>query len=224
MTTAPTKLPFFLIGLIAVAIASIPASASASGWDLDSQSTPLPFTISGQSESRLTTPSGWTISCTGTTGSGKYTSQTTGDIQLRFTGCLTMFGGACTTTGQANGTITTTELEFHNVYLELEPRKPGILITSNEGHFATFVCSGAIWNVSGSLMAEVTIPECSATRETASLSLESPTSGTQKWKQVETTGATYDLAVSKNGSPLETFSFDATLPVTFAEKATMTCL
>ncbi len=209
-----------LLAVLVVACASaLPATASANGWDIDPQSGkfPLTFTVTG-GKMRWTTAS-TIFECTSVTGSGRYETATTGKIELTLHGCFGP-GVACTSLGQPSGTITSSEMEFHNVFLEPEKGKPGILITAKEGRFAAFACNGFAMELSGNgLISEMATPECGKASKTSTQLYEAASAGNQKWMQVETGGTKYDLAWTLGG----TAAFESTTTLTFAEQATVTC-
>jgi len=224
------KLMLLFAGALAVfAFGALPSMASAAEWsvDLETGTFPTPITSTGGVTS-LTSALG-TISCETVTGTGQYTTATTGDIQFLFHGCKKVSNGeVCTTTGQSAGTITTTNLLFHNSMLEATPTgKPGILITSNAGHFATFVCGGIFTvKVEGNgIMGEVTSPTCSTGtfQKTSTIKFASSGTGNQVWKQVETAGTSFDLTAEGFGLRA-TASEDGEGTTEFTStKAKMTC-
>lgn len=220
------SLLFVLAGFSVIAVASSPAPASGAGWDIDPAGGefPLTFTVSG-GQNNITVET-LTINCTKISGTGKYTAATAGKIEITFSGCIyhNFLGPEpCTTPGQASGNITTTELEFHNVYLEPNAKNPGVLITPREEHFATYKCMGAQWALSGNgLLGALSSPGCGSGAETAAWSFESSAAGIEKWMQIETTGTKFDTTSKTGGGGLTT-SFDAMTTLTFEKEATMTC-
>ena len=224
-----------LLALVVVSglLYALPSMASAAGWDIDpapTEKSPLTFTSSGAKASLVT--AGGNFSCTASSGTGKYTSQTTGNITITFTGCATTFFGfpiTCTSSGQSSGTIKTTEnLVFHNIMIESTAQvaggTPGILVTPNSGHFATFVCAGNTVVVGGTgVIGDISSPKCGETSTTSTLKFEASGVGVQKYTQEETTGTKYDQTSSKNGGAPETASQEAEGKVTFNQAATITC-
>jgi hypothetical protein len=96
----------------------------------------------------------------------------------------------CQTTTTPTGVIHTTPLEFH--LITVTKNVPGILITSNAGHFATFECAGATVSVNGAgILGVITSPACSGKSTEANLSFTSAKAGTQT--HTAWTGVTYDL-------------------------------
>jgi hypothetical protein len=233
--------------LVALVFAALPAVASAKEWHLHNQSNGVPgaFTSAGGASS-LTAEGKQPVKCTSNSGTGKYTTETTGTIELTFKGCTTEISegsGAvnCTTSGQATGVVTTNTAVFHNVELEPNPAiEPlGVLITepvdgSGKGiGFATFVCGGLqTIKVTGNVIGEITSKNCNSMK---SKSMEinfttkaGATNPTQKWEQVTTEGPVYDLTADFTGFPTNTAgvtsAMDAEGTVTFAtDEVTPTC-
>ena len=135
--------------LAALAFAALPAIAAATYPNpyLAENGVPIEsagFTVSGETQTELTTEEGKFVKCSSVTGNGEFSSPETGSITLTFHGCKTTLGIKCTTPGEESGTIMTTTLPFHLKTVDHEGvQKHGVLITPNEGHFATFKCSFA---------------------------------------------------------------------------------
>ena len=206
-----------------------PVDSLGGRWTIDAATLPT-FSSSSEGATKLVPASGFAVECSGASGSGKYTSSTTGNIELTFTGCGTPSSASnnCTNTATA-GKITTTEFVFHNVVLEPTPSPVlGTLITSNAGHFATFTCTiFGIPNkvvVSGNgIIGQVTSPACGTTEVTESKLAFEQTGGSQKWKQVTTTGTSYDLTSSTNGGAAVTAGQEGKGKVTYNQKVKITC-
>ncbi|HET6571318.1 MAG TPA: hypothetical protein VFG58_07515 [Solirubrobacterales bacterium] len=132
---------------VSLSLVAVPAVASASPTvDIEGSTH---FTASGGT-AQLHVPNR-IVHCEAISGEGEFASDegSTGTVQLAFHGCTTTVLGfrvACTTEGQVSKTITTTELEFHVMAHNLEPV---MLITTTEGHFATFVCASPQFEVGG---------------------------------------------------------------------------
>jgi hypothetical protein len=215
----PKKRLVALTVLLAIASAVLPGAASAGGWDIDPQGGkfPLSFTISG-GLTRWSTSS-TILECTSVTGTGHYETATTGKLEISLHGCAAP-NFTCTSAGQTSGTVTTSELEFHNVFLESDKSKLGMLITAKEGRIATFTCNGIGMEISGNgVLSQMTAPKCGETSTTNTELFEASSPGNQKWTQVETAGTTYDLSWTLGG----TMAFLGSTTFTFAEKATVTC-
>jgi hypothetical protein len=225
------KLMMLALAAVSAVFFALPAAASAAPeWDIDSETGALPTFTSAGGTAKLTS-SGFgaflPVECTKNTGTGKYTTQTTSSVTLTFTGC-TQAGNTCTTSGQAAGTIKTTELVSHNIMVESTEQvaggTPGLLITPNNGHFATFVCGSSTFTVGGNgIIGDISSPKCGgAFSKTATVVFETSSSGIQRYMQYETNGSTYDLSTTTS---LGTFTSgeDATGTVTFNQGTKMTC-
>jgi hypothetical protein len=232
--------------LAALAFAALPALASAKEWHLHNQNNTVPgaFTSKGGA-SQLTADGKAPVKCTSNEGTGKYTTETTGTIELTFKGCTTEIAPDnpvnCTTSGQATGVVTTNTSVFHNVELEPNPAIAplGVLITepvdgSGKGiGFATLVCGGLqTIKVTGNVIGEITSKTCnSAKAKTFELNFTTKAGATepvQKWEQVTTEGTVYDLTADFTGFPTNTAgvtsAMDAEGTVTFAtDEVTPTC-
>lgn len=123
------------VGMAALALTAVPGIAAANPH-LDY--TEPHFTVSGDGG---VLRGGANVTCTSMSGTGEFENGKTGTIQFTFHGCKSS-GTNCTTTGQSTGTITTTTLPFHLVTVEHETgTTPAVLITPNNGHYATFKCA-----------------------------------------------------------------------------------
>jgi hypothetical protein len=237
------KMILLALAAVSAVMFAVPAVAAAGEWEIDPASGKFPqsFTAANIGNTTLTQdplnaedkPA--TVTCTGSSGSGKYTTKTTGEIELTFTGCKeSQFGSSCTSAGQATGTITTTNMTFHNIMIDSTAQRPatektkagtaGILITSNAGHFATFNCALFFKiEVTGSgVIGDISAPECGGTSKTSTLKFESTAEGTQKYMQITTEGTKFDLT-STQGGTARTASQDGEGTVTYNENMTMTC-
>jgi hypothetical protein len=154
--------------------------------------------------------------CTSVTGSGEFTTTTTGKLTLSFHGCgENVFGTACTgevPVHEPAGTITTTVLEFH--LIEVENNTPGILITPNNGHFATYTCANGLITkkLGGNGLIGHLASICGgapSTTHTAKFETtnESTPGHTQKWTQITTAGTKYDLTANGTTSALDAAIF-----------------
>jgi hypothetical protein len=226
------KILLLALAAISAAMFAVPAVAAAGEWSLDSASGkyPVSFTSVGEGSTSLTTDSSsLKVTCTGNTGSGKQISATTAEeVTILFTGCTeNLFGSSCKSTGQETGKIKTTDLVSHNVILEASPEVRGVLLTPNNGHFASFVCGGGLVSVSvngNGIIGEMTAPTtCGAVSKTSTLNFVTTAAGTQKWNQVTTTGTKFDLTSSQNGGAAATAGQDGKGTTTFAESMTFTC-
>lgn len=210
--------------LTALALAALPAVASAAPTvDPASGKFPLSFTSTGGA-SELRTEGANPVKCLSNHGTGKYTSGTTGEITLTFTGC-SFEGITCTTSGQTSGTIKTGTSVFHNVYLNSAKTTPGVLITPpTGGTFATFVCGiGTITVTGNGVLGHLQSPGCGVKGKTGTLNF-SATGAIQTYRQVEEAGTIYSLTTSIFGGSPKTSSMVAHGTVTTAEEYTLTCV
>jgi hypothetical protein len=216
--------------LVITAVLALPAVASAGEWDIDSENGALPtFTSTGGITAMTSSGFGafLPIECSKSTSSGKYTTQTTATVTLTFTGCL-QAGNTCTTSGQASVTIKTTELVSHNIMVESTLQTmggtPGLLITPNNGHFATFECGGSKFVIGGNgIVGYIDKPVCAGAFQTvAGVVFRRVASGDQQYKQVTTTGTFYDLSTT---TALGTFTtaWDSAWTRTFNQGVKITC-
>lgn len=183
------KMMLLALSVVSAALFALPAVASATPAHINA---PEAFTISGTETVTLEQDDGLKVEChasTSVTGSGNFENTTTGTIQLLFHGC-TSSGINCNSEGQPSGTITTTVLPFHLVTLS---GKGGVLITSNNGHFATFNCTIFVKKeVTGNgVLGTITSPECGKASKTAAISFAQGATGSQLHPTY--TGTTYQL-------------------------------
>lgn len=223
------KMMLLALGLLALVFAAMPAVASAGAWEIDSKSLPLTFKTAGEhSELRATNEP--TITCTSNHGSGEYTSKTTGNFELTFTGCtgnLGLLHPECHTSGQASGVITTAKSEFHNIYLTDGKTTPGILVTPpTSGVFATIICAGfSNIEVKGNgVVGDLESPKCGASSTTGTLNFTA-TGAVQTYKQNTATGTLYNLTSTTEGggSAVEAAEV-AKGTATYGESVTVTCV
>jgi hypothetical protein len=224
------KMMLLALGLLALVFAAMPAVASAGSPEIDSASLnlgkSLSFTSSGGT-SELKANNEPTVTCTSNHGSGRYTSKTTGELTLTFTGCTSLFGLECHSAGQANGIIVTATSVFHNVYLTDAKTTPGVLVTQpTSSAYTTFACAGfgPTVTVRGNVIGHLTSPKCGATSSTGTLSFTA-TNGVQTYRQSTATGTVYNLTYETGTSGTQVAASEtATATVTFAEAATVTCV
>ncbi len=228
------KILLLALSAISAAMFVLPALATAGEWSLDpaNGSFPVAFNLASIGNTVPVTADGSSLkmTCTSVAGAGQQTTATTSsEVTLTFSNCTeNLFGSKCTSTGQASGSIKTTDLIGHNVILEKGPPEVrGILLTPNAGHFASFICGGGLVSevINGNgIIGEMTAPTtCGAVQKTATVKYESPATGTQKWTQVTTTGTKFALTSSQNGGAATTASQDGERTLTFAQNMTFTC-
>jgi hypothetical protein len=222
--------------MLALAAASVmmfalPAVASAESWNIDwnngDHKKALPFTVAG-SEPKLKTHTGDVVECSSVGGSGSYSTTTTGSIHLSFTGCRDAGTGVtCTSSGSASGTITTTALTFHNIYVTHAGTKgAAVLITPNAGHFATFDCKifgfGPTVKVGGTGVIG-TVESCEPGKSFG-INFQESAPGTQTHTTPTNTLGHYDLTSSRDGAAPVTASQVGTGTVSFTQTVTPTCV
>jgi hypothetical protein len=204
------KLLSLALAAVSATMFALPAVASAEFIHVDKTGA---FTVSGGAGT-LTRVDGNNLSGAGVTGTGSFATTTTGKVNLTFTGVkATSLGVHCQTKGTPTGVIHTTELEFHLITVTKDV--PGVLITPNAGHFATFECAGAETKVTGAgILGVITSPVCGGKSVEAALSFASEKAGTQK--HTTWTGSTYDLETTIFGVKA-TSSVDMTATVKFTD-------
>jgi hypothetical protein len=224
------RLIILALAAISAAFLVPPAVSSAAEWDIDSETgAPPMFTTAGGATKLSSSGFGafLPIECTTSTGIGKYTTQTTASLTLTFTGC-SQGGNSCTTSGQTAGTIKTTELVTHNIMIESTAQvaggTPGLLFTPNSGHVGTFACGSSTFVVGGNgIIGDIGSLKCGGGfQKTATVTFATSSSGNQRYKQVETAGASFDLTATTN---LGTFTYgeDRIETMTFNQGIKMTC-
>ncbi len=200
----------FAAALSVLAFAALPAVASAFTttpvFSLEEgKSFPQEFSGTGGAGVLYRQGSGTTVNCTSSTVTGKVTDPHTGSLSVLFHGCTeSLLGSKCTTSGQASGDIATTTLEFHTVYLKpADPEKPherpGILITDNAGHSATFTCAGGLVKIEvrGSVLGTMTAPAFKEFSNSTTLDVSATAEGQQHTETVE--GESFGLESRQNG-------------------------
>ncbi|HET9197050.1 MAG TPA: hypothetical protein VFN92_02180 [Solirubrobacterales bacterium] len=217
------------LAVVSAAMFALPAVASAGEWVADN-ATGKTFSVTKVTNPVLRASNGDVVTCTGLTGEGSYTSTTTGNITLDFTGCTEdKFGTKCTTNGAGTaGTISVTNKVFHNVIIgsAADSNTPiGVLITSG-GTFATFTCGGGLLEitVTGNVIGEVESPNCGVAGTTYNLNFEPVSAGssTQKYLQVTTAGTAFDLVSDIAGTGF-TSSQQGTGQIHLSGAVTPTC-
>ena len=200
----------FAAALSVVAFAALPAAASAFETTPvislpEGKSFPQAFSGTGGAGTLYTEGSETKVSCKSTTVSGSYTEPHGGSINVTFHGCKeNLFSSKCTTSGQTAGTIKTTTLPFHTVYLkpanpEKPHERPGIDITDNAGHSATFTCAGGLVKIEvrGSVLGTVTAPAIGGTSSSSTINIAATASGQEHTETVE--GLKTGLESRQNG-------------------------
>ncbi len=186
----------------------LPGVASAGEWTLDSVAGDK-FSVTKVNSTVLRAQLAATVTCTGLSGEGEYSTSTTGTIGLDLTGCTeSSFGTKCQS-GETSGTISMKSKVFHNVIIGSpggafeggdENTPVGVLITGNSGgstDLMSFTCGFGLLSVTvtGNVIGEVESPGCGSPRTTFNLNFEPASAGssTQKYRQVTTTGTEFTL-------------------------------
>jgi len=178
--------------LAAVALAALPAMASAGEFSADCKSgANCSGKISG-GEAEIENNKGERVKCTGTEGTANVSHGTsTGQVNLIFTNCreqVTIFKFTCTNTATA-GKIETGSLQTHLIYIEPQEKTPGFLITSLN---VTFNCAGwAKMTVTGSLIGHIENPNCGSFKPSHQVEFARNGIGEQTYWTITTTGAGY---------------------------------
>ena len=212
-----------------LAFAALPAIASAGEPEISCAGAVCGKFTSHSGEIKLSTVGGTTITCSSSTGSGEYTTKTTGDLVVTFQGCKspTFFNTACTSAGQPSGAIRWANFVFHNVYLTDGKTTPGVLITQpSSGPYTTFTCAGFLHvEVFGSILGHLTSPVCGASSKEVKVGFKATSHGQQQFKQVTGTGPLLDLTSKVNGGTAETTAIEATNSVfTLGSSGTINCV
>jgi hypothetical protein len=231
------KMTLLALAAACAAMFALPSVASAGEWTLDRDATDPSFTISGGAGTltaeSLSDGSTLTVECTGTTGSGSYSSATTGTMALKFTGCKnTGISVSCTSPGEPTGTIVA-NAHITNVYLKANAdpklRTPGITITgpnaSTSATLATFTCFFITTTVTGSINGHIESECDESARTTANIEFKSTaTEGEPYWRYVtENTSLAPDELTVKTSNVHRRGSIDATGTVHFAKSSKVTC-
>jgi hypothetical protein len=198
-----------------VALAAMPAFASALPTaDLPAN---LNFTVHGGAASIT---AGLEPNCTTTTGSGKFEDGSTGKIKLTFHACKASILNC--STGMNPGTIETTELPFHLVFIT--NGKPGILVTPGaNNHFVSFSCvlGNAVMGGNG-FIGEITSP-CNVKSKTFGVRFAG-TGTAQNHKTIDGSATEYSLTQAVGGGAPANAALDSSFTATFTEgESTLTC-
>lgn len=217
------KMMVLALAVACAALFALPAVASAQTWHISSTTT---FSVTG---SGGTLTSSLNVTCTGTSGSGTFSTTTEGTVTLKFSGCKEVFNLPCTTSGQSSGVIAATA-KFDGVMLSSTATKtPGVLLTPDLSaeptpglkEFNNFVCFGITVKVFGKgVIGTVTSPTCGSSSTTAGLAFSSSATGVQAHQTY--TGNSFDL-LSNISSSHPTSSLDGSATLTFPSSQTLTC-
>lgn len=214
---------FKTLGLALVAVLALSAvavaSASAGKPEYLMKSSKVTFTSSG-AKATLETESGAKVVCSANSGSGEITgAKSSAKVSLTFTGCKenSETGPACTTEGDAEGTIKTKSLKGLLAYTypsktTAEGRETGNVLSAESGEvMSEFKCSGVPFTVSGSVIGVVTPLNKSVTSGTMTFRQKA---GKQEPSEYEAEGS------GKGTSALMTTTIFGFAPSTSGEEAT----
>ena len=187
------KIMLLALAVVSAALFALPAMASAAENHIEG-ATGKAFTGTGEG-GNLSAEGEPVITCTKTTASGSFTSETTGNVNLVFEGCDTNFIGAilsCRSSTEAAGIIKVSQ-QFHLITIGTSG-KPGILLTPP---FPTLICGSGFserkLQITGNgVIGTVTSPACGGSSASMSVSFKA-TNGNQEHKLF--TGVNYDLTV-----------------------------
>jgi hypothetical protein len=216
------------LAILVVALFALPASASAGEWKAVPASGKYPLGITAKAGvTKLTGLGSVVIECSSLTGSGQYSTATTGVLTFTLHGCVDLPSKtSCSSTGQPAGTVAMKTMSFHNPYLEPSKTTPGMLLIPNIGGFAVFQCGSVTFEVEGNgLIGDLTSPKCGETKTSATVDWESSAEATQKWMTITTDPklGVWDSKMRINGGSSFTSSLDTDATLTYAENTTVSC-
>jgi len=224
------KIRLFALAAISTLMFAFPAVAAAGEPVMDPASGkfPLTFTLAGK-HVEIRGAGEPSITCTASSGSGKYSTGTTGELNLTFQGCSTEFFGfpvSCNSNGQASGTVKTATTVFHDTYLTDAKTTPGILITPPTSEVITTIICSSFANVEiigNGIIGHFESPQCGTSSKTRTLNFTA-TAASQTFKQVTGTGTVFEPLYRTEGRTSVTGALVAEMTVTFSENATLTCV
>ncbi|HEX6457246.1 MAG TPA: hypothetical protein VF009_12090 [Solirubrobacterales bacterium] len=200
------KIILLVLAAVSVAAFALPATAMAVEEDVPLHLVPKPEgakAIDGLGSAILTGSFG-TIVCTSSSGTGEFTSSTTGTLQLTF------------------GSSTTPKLDFHLVTVEdsvTHATGPGVLVTPNAGTFGNFPCGPFNVALEGNgLIGTLTKPKCGESSSEATIEFSSSSQSVQTHKTV--VGTKTEYSVSTLGSPV---SLDLSIVITLRTVSKLEC-
>jgi len=213
--------------LIALAFAALPALASAGEYEAHCVGAhECVGEITGGALS-LVSDNGDTITCSAVGGTTRFTTTTTtGTDNLHLSGCrehVTFFTFQCNSAGAAAGTISVSNLTYHLISLEHGGTTPGIKFTNIS---VTYECTGfSKKTMTGSLVGHLESASCNTETKTHSVTFEQgATTGSQKYKQVTTTGTETDLIANNDaGGSYTTMAIICTWTIHWDHDVKITC-
>ena len=195
------KIMLLALMVVSASLFALPAMASAAENHIEG-ATGKAFTGSGAG-GNLQAEGEPTINCSSTSASGSFSSETTGTVNLTFTGCkATILGVSLGCRSGATAETITVEQVFHLITIGTIS-KAGILLTPP---FPTLICGSGLserkLSIGGNgVIGTVTSPACGASSKSLTVSFTS-TGGSQEHKLY--TGTSYDLTntTEPSGSPV----------------------
>lgn len=212
-----------VVGALALvlSLAIAPAAAQA-GPSMDIEGSPQFIVEGGLAKLRTN----FFIECLSVTGTGEFESATEGTIALAFHGCEARAPEiACTSAGQAKGTVTTTAVPFRLALVEAGGVAPAILIGTNEGHFASYSCGAVPVALEGNgVIGQLTAPEYNEPSATFAFILRGVSEEEQEFTTLLGEEAEYGLEAIFGGGSTAPAVIEATPEARFAEggKGTLT--
>jgi len=211
----------FLLMIGAVAI--LPTRASAGEFEAHCEGATLCKGIiqgTGAFHMRETSFLALEVTCTSVEGETTLTTtSSTGSARLTFQGCSLSTGVKCGTPPWT-GTITTNPLttdfiRIDPISAEKATGTPGVLFT---GLNVTITCGegGFVRTITGSVIGHIENPECGVSRTHHTISFEESSAGQQRFKQVTTAGAIYNLNWGSPGGLALPTSWMGTWHTTYA--------
>jgi hypothetical protein len=226
------KLMLLAVGVVSVvALAALPAAASAGEWKLHCPggSATCTFTATG-GHAELRAAEEPTITCTSSSGSGSISNGgTTGTIGITYKGCTAtlVFTFECHTSGAASGEIKVASSVSHHVYLKHDKTDPGLLITPA---ITTVICGSfsGLQITGNGVIGDVT-QACNSEASTLNINFEASPADmkTQRYEQNTLTGTLFDLHVTTHGaaeSHTAALKTNLTAIFTGGGKGKITCL
>jgi hypothetical protein len=224
------KMMVLALTIISAAMFALPAVVSATPLHISSTGN---FTVKGGPRT-LSTSSGTTVQCGEVTGSGSFTTTTTGTVSMTFgpTCGTTLFGvtdhcQSITPAPTETGIIRTTALSFHLIKAnETTTKDPAILITPSSTVPPTFYhieCETIFGNINFAIegngfIGKIKSPSCGGKGKTATFDFNAPAHGVQELTQ--STGVTYNLTKSGEKSALD---METMITFTDGVERTLTC-
>ena len=203
------KILLLALAAVSAVMLALPAMASAL-VPLHLSPTPVGAQTIHGSTAVLSTTSGLTFECDSVNGSATLDKGgTTGTMTLTYNSCTnSLFGLKCN--------VTTTSLSLDLV--TLPNNKPGVLLTTTNGHFAQFPCIFFLEVSGNGVIGTITLPQCGETRKEMTIDFNATAHGVQEHTKVTGTETVYTL---KSGSA--TVAQDMNLQLTLSNQTKLEC-